>query len=164
MTVLVEGNHPGLVGEIVRWHGLYYCKGLAWAPSFEALCAQQCGEIARHLGTRDDVNAFSAWNGDGFLAGLLLDGRPGSREGSRLRFFITIDAARGKGLGNELMSRAIGWSEGRGERSMWLTTVQGLPASAHLYRKFGFAIVEERRDTTWGSEHVEQTWVRRIEA
>ncbi len=159
----VEGDCPGLVGEIVRWHGLYYVRGLGWPAVFEALCAEQLGEIAKHFGSRDDVAAFSAWEGDAFLAGVAMDGRPGERPGSRLRFFIAADAGRGRGLGNELMARALAWSEQRGDPSVWLTTVADLGASAYLYRKYGFALVDERVDRTWGSEHREQLWERKPE-
>ena len=158
----VHGAHPGLVGEIVRWHGRYYVEGRGWAPVFEALCAEQLGEIAKQFGVRDDVTAFSAWRGGEFLAGLVLDARPGARAGARLRFLIASDAARGSGLGNELLSRALAWTKARGEPAVWLTTVAGLEASSHLYRKYGFVLVEERRDRTWGDEHVEQLWERRI--
>lgn len=156
----IEGPRAGLVGELVRWHGLYYVKGLGWSPSFEALCAEQLGEIARHWGSREEVTAFSAWRGDEFLAGVVMDARPGAREGARLRFLIASDAARGRGLGNELVARAVAWSERRGDPCVWLTTVAGLEASAHLYRKSGFALVEEHVDRTWGDEHREQLWRR----
>jgi GNAT superfamily N-acetyltransferase len=155
------GNCPGLTGEIVRWHGLYYVRDLGWPPLFEALCAEQLGEIARHFGERDDVTAISAWAADEFLAGVVMDARPGARPGARLRFFIASEAARGRGLGNELMARALEWSKRRGHQCVWLTSVVGLPASSHLYRKFGFTVIEERVDRTWGSEHLEQLWERR---
>jgi len=161
MTQWIEGAHPGLLGEIVRWHGLYYVRGLGWPAVFEALCAEQLGEIAKHLGTRDDVAAFSAWDGEEFLAALVMDARPGqARAGSRLRFFVASDGARGRGLGTGLMTRALAWSAQRGDPSVWLTTVAGLGASAHLYRKHGFKILEERVDQTWGSPHTEQLWER----
>ncbi len=32
----VEGSRPGLLGEIVRWHGLYYVRTLGWVREFEA--------------------------------------------------------------------------------------------------------------------------------
>jgi GNAT superfamily N-acetyltransferase len=157
----IDGACPGLVGEIVRWHGLYYVRGLGWPAVFEALCAEQLGEIAKHLGAREDVAAFSAWDEAEFLAAVVMDARPGQRPGSRLRFFIAADAARGRGLGTELMARALAWSERRGDPSVWLTTVAGLGASAHLYRKLGFELLEECVDRSWGSEHREQLWERR---
>jgi GNAT superfamily N-acetyltransferase len=156
----VEGNCPGLVGEIVRWHGLYYVRDLGWAPVFEILCADQLAQIARHFDARDDVAAFSAWSGDQFLAAAVMDARPGTRAGARLRFFIASNAARGRGIGGQLLQRAIAWSEGRGDSLIWLTTVAGLPASSHLYRKLGFSVVEEHLDTSWGSQHREQLWER----
>jgi GNAT superfamily N-acetyltransferase len=156
----LTGPAPGLIGELVRLHGVYYVGGLGWSPVFEALCAEQLGEISRHFGTRDDVTAFSAWDGDHFLAGVVMDARPCERPGARLRFLIASDAARGRGLGHALLERAIAWSERRGDPAVWLTTVAGLDASSHLYRKFGFRILEERIDRTWGDEHREQLWER----
>lgn len=157
----VTGNCPGLTGEIVRWHGLYYVRDLGWPPVFEALCAEQLGEIARHFGERNDIIAISAWAAVQFLAAVVMDARPGARPGARLRFFIASDAARERGLGNELMTRALAWSERRGDPCVWLTNVAGLPASSHLYRKFGLILVEEHVDRTWGSEHLEQLWERK---
>jgi GNAT superfamily N-acetyltransferase len=157
----VEGNCPGLVGEIVRWHGFYYVRGLGWPPIFETLCAEQLAEIARHFDTRNEVTAFSAWSDDQFLASAVMDARAGARPGARLRFFIASDAARGRGVGGQLLERAIAWSERRGDPSIWLTTVAGLGASSHLYRKLGVSIVEEHLDTSWGSELREQLWERR---
>ncbi|APV51455.1 hypothetical protein BWI17_18210 [Betaproteobacteria bacterium GR16-43] len=156
----VQGSHPALCGEIVRWHGLYYVKGLGWNPVFEALCSEQLGEIAQHFGVRNDVTAFSAWRGEEFLAALVMDARPGEHPGARMRFVIAADAARGQGLGNELMTRAMTWSEARGDSQVWLTTVAGLAASSHLYAKFGFKLVDEHADRTWGDEHREQLWIR----
>jgi GNAT superfamily N-acetyltransferase len=161
-TRWVQGAHAGLVGEIVRWHGRYYVQGRGWSPLFEALCAEQLGEIARQWGERDEVTAFSAWRGDEFLAAVVMDARPGARAGARLRFLIASDAARGSGLGNQLLARAIAWAQARGEAAVWLTTVAGLEASSHLYRKYGFVLLEERHDRTWGDEHLEQLWERRI--
>lgn len=157
----VQGAHPGLVGEIVRWHGRYYVHGRGWAPAFEALCAEQLGEIAKDWGRREDVTAFSAWRGSEFFAGVVMDARPDAGPGARLRFFIASDAARGGGFGSELLTRALGWADARGEPRVWLTTVAGLEASSHLYRKHGFELVDEQRDRTWGDEHVEQLWERR---
>ena len=156
----VEGNCPGLVGEIVRWHGLYYVRDLGWAPVFEILCAEQLAQIAMHFDTRDDVAVFSAWSGDQFLASAVMDARVGARAGARLRFFIASDAARGRGIGGQLLERAFAWSERRRDPAIWLTTVAGLAASSHLYRKLGFSMVDEHLDTSWGSEHREQVWER----
>jgi GNAT superfamily N-acetyltransferase len=155
----IEGACPGLLGEIVRWHGRYYVHGRGWSPLFEAICAEQLGEIARHFG--NGSTAFSAWEDGEFLAGLVMDSRPSMRAGARLRFLIASDAARGRGLGNELLRRALAWAEARGITAVWLTTVAGLEASSHLYRKYGFVLLEERVDQTWGDEHREQLWERR---
>lgn len=155
---IIEGNRPGLVGEIVRWHGLYYVRALGWPQIFETLCADQLAEIAKNFGVRDDVTAFSGWRADEFLGSVVMDARPGERAGCRLRFFIASDAGRGGGVGSRLLERSIEWSRQRGDAAVWLTTVAGLGASSHLYGKFGFVMLDERTDQTWGSEHREQLW------
>ena len=76
-----------------------------------------------------------------------------------MRFLIASDAARGQGLGNALLERALAWAERRG-LAVWLTTVAGLAASSHLYRKHGFTLVEEHVDESWGSSQLEQRWER----
>lgn len=156
----VEGNCPGLVGEIVRWHGLYYVRGLNWPALFETLCAEQLAGIAKHFGERDDIAVFSVWDGEVFLAAAIMDARPAHRPGARLRFFVGSDAGRGRGLGGQLLARALAWSARRGDPCVWLTTVAGLAASSHLYRKFGFTLIEEHVDRSWGSEQREQVWER----
>jgi len=90
-----------------------------------------------------------------------MDARPGERPGARLRFLIASDAARGRGIVSELLQRALAWADSRGDPAVWLTTVAGLAASSHLYRKYGFVMLEERIDHTWGDEHREQLWERR---
>lgn len=118
-------------------------------------------ELAKHFGTLDDIAAFSAWDRAEFLSALMMDARPGTRPGARLRFFITSDKARGRGIGSELLRRALAWVHDRRYQCVWLTTVAGLAASSHLYRKFGFTLIETRVDRSWGSEHHEQVWERR---
>src|SRR4051812_46970403 len=125
----IEGAHPGVIGEIVRWHGLYYCGRQGWPPVFESLCAEQLAEIAKHLG-QGNVEVFSVWEGETFLAAGVMDGRPGSRRGSRLRFYIASDKARGKGVGGELLARCLAWAAKRPDPTVWLTTVAGLDASS----------------------------------
>jgi GNAT superfamily N-acetyltransferase len=159
-AAIVDGAYPGLIGEIIRWHGLYYVRDLGWPHAFEAMCAEQLGELSAQLGQRADVAAFSVWQAQEFLAAVLMDARPGNGTGARLRFLITSQSGRGRRLGAHLLTRAVRWAEEAGHRRVWLTTVAGLEASAHLYRKFGFRIITESVDHSWGIEHREQVWER----
>ena len=175
---VVRGWIPGLLGELVRWHGLYYVQSLGWPARFEAIVAQEAGELAA-AADDGDVQAWSVWRGAQFLAGLAIDGRHGegsqaagadvsgpdrTARGARLRFFIAADAARGLGLGNRLMQDALSWCDARGYFQVWLTTVRGRDAAAHLYRKFGFVLRDEHIDASWGTPMHEQRWERQASA
>ncbi len=161
--VVHTGWVPGLVGELVRWHGWYYVRGLGWPARFEAIVAREAGELAA-AGEHPEVSAWSAWRGDEFLGGLALDGRGHQRAGARLRFFIASDAARGRGVGTRLMQAALDAADARGYARVWLTTVSGLEPAAHLYRKHGFVLIDEHDDTSWGVTMREQRYVRESQA
>lgn len=88
---------PGLAGELLRWHGLYYVRDHGWPPRFEVVVARELADLVQ-AAHHPEVHAWSAWRGDQFLAGLALDGRDAAGRGARLRFFIASDAGRGLGL------------------------------------------------------------------
>lgn len=149
---------PGLLGELVRWHGRYYVGALGWPPVFENIVAREAAELA---GAQDDeAQIWSAWRDGRFLACIALDSRQAATKGARLRFFIASDEARGHGVGTRLMRIALEAADARGDARVWLTTVRGLGAAAHLYEKFGFVLADEHDDDSWGSPMREQRFVR----
>jgi GNAT superfamily N-acetyltransferase len=149
---------PGLLGELVRWHGRYYVGALGWPPVFERIVAREASELA--AAPDDEAQIWSAWRDGHFLGCIALDSREAATKGARLRFFIASDEARGHGVGTRLMRIALEAADARGDARVWLTTVRGLAAAAHLYSKFGFVLADEHDDDSWGASMREQRFVR----
>jgi len=149
---------PGLLGELVRWHGRYYVGALGWPPVFEVIVAREAAELAAVQD--EDAQIWSAWRDGHFLGCIALDSREAAADGARLRFFIASDDARGHGVGTRLMRIALEAADARGDARVWLTTVRGLAAAAHLYSKFGFVMADEHDDNSWGTPMREQRFVR----
>ena len=78
----------------------------------------------------------------------------------RLRTFIIHPDYHGRGIGHQLMQSAINFCDSVGFERVYLTTVKGLDAAHHLYVAYGFKIVHEAIDTSWGMEMHEQEWER----
>jgi GNAT superfamily N-acetyltransferase len=73
-----------------------------------------------------------------------------------LRWFIVSDALRGRGAGNRLLSAAMDRCRSTGCRRVYLWTFEGLHAARHLYEKYGFSLIEQRKGSQWGVEVNEQ--------
>ena len=81
--------------------------------------------------------------------------------GAHLRWFITADDVRGKGVGNALLAAAMAFCRARGYARVYLWTFDGLDAARHLYEKFGFQLAQQQRGSQWGVEVDEQRFERR---
>jgi len=79
---------------------------------------------------------------------------------AHLRWFIVDDGLRGYGIGRALIGRAMAFVDeaGFGETRLW--TFKGLDAARALYEQAGFQLAEEASGAQWGTEVVEQVFVR----
>lgn len=157
-----HGWQPGLVGEVVRAHGTYYAREWNFPAFFEAKVAREMGEFVARLADRDLL--LSAWDGELFLGSLTIDGTdpaldPGQ---AHLRWFIMTDAARGRGLGRQLVQAGMDHLRAHGFASCYLTTFAGLDAARRLYEAAGFTLTHEEEAESWGTKVREQlfTWTR----
>ena len=64
-------------------------------------------------------------------------------------------------LAGQLFSRAVTFADKAGFRETHLSTFKGLDAARHIYESHGFTLVEEKPDTNWGKEVIEQQFVRK---
>jgi ribosomal protein S18 acetylase RimI-like enzyme len=70
----------------------------------------------------------------------------------QLRWFLVDAAARGRGLGRELLDRALAFARASGYERLVLETFSELEGAARLYRSVGFVLVETWVTTLWGRE------------
>ena len=96
------------------------------------------------------------------VGGVAIDGEDLGGGVAHLRWFIVDEAERGRGLGRELLVRAVAFCSEAGFAAIELWTFAGLDAARHLYQDCGFVLVEEKPGSQWGRTVNEQRFVRTI--
>ena len=158
MVAIHRGWRPGLVGAVVQAHGAYYAREWNFGAFFEAKVAREMGAFVARYEARDAL--FSAADGEVFLGAVTIDGGdPALAAGmAHLRWFIVSDAARGQGVGRQLMDAAMGFLREQGFSGCYLTTFAGLDAARRLYEGAGFVLTGHQAAESWGTRVVEQVF------
>jgi ribosomal protein S18 acetylase RimI-like enzyme len=145
---------PGDIGYVVYLHGKLYGEEYHYGIEFETYVSTGLVEFFNQYNPKrnrvwicEDGNAIV-----GFL--LLLD----RGDAAQLRYFILLPQYRGLGLGNKLMKLYIEFLKSAGYKSSYLWTTDELPSAAHLYKKFGFTLTEEKESNAFGKPLVEQRY------
>lgn len=154
------GWKAGLIGWIVRQHGLYYAENWHLGSQFEALVAQGLGELMLRYDPRTD-RLISLYCGEEPVASLTLDGghERVSMDGARIRFVMIDPNWQSRGLGGFLMAEAMRCLKENHMSKAYLTTFKGLEAARKLYERFDFQKIEENLDTHWGVPLFEQKYI-----
>ena len=152
---IVKDYIPGSIGRVAELHGIYYHQYWNFTVFFEAKVA---AELSEFLGRYDEKrDGFWTASLNGRVEGsITIDGIHAEKEGAHLRWFIVSDVLRGRGIGNQLIKKALDFCRNQGYRRVNLWTFEGLGAAKHLYDKNGFKLVEEYRGIQWGIEVNEQ--------
>ena len=156
-VVYGHGWRPGIIGDVVRLHALYYAKEWQLGAPFEAKVAAGLGAFMETYDPQVS-RLFTASMADRLLGSLTIDGTAArdSAGAARLRWFVLADDARGRGIGKTLMQMAMGFLAQTQCRSCYLTTFAGLEAARMLYERHGFRLTCEAPDATWGRPLLEQ--------
>lgn len=154
-VVPVVGYIPGLIGRVSELHAKYYSKYWNFGHYFEAKVATEISSyIMNYNKLKDRIWSLSA---AGNIEGsITIEGTSENKNTAHLRWFIISDELRGKGAGNYLMEQAIFFCKEVGFEKVYLWTFHGLAPARHLYKKFGFELVEEHSGEQWGITVTEQ--------
>lgn len=160
MTPRIRGLLPGDLGWVIGAHGRLYAAEFGWDWRFEAMVAGICREF---------VETFDPATHGGWIAELARTQAgsvfvvPGPDTATaRLRMLILEPAARGRGLGRQLLHAAEAFARARGCARMVLWT-HSVPADARgLYAKQGYRMTHSAPHTSFGQALVEETWERAL--
>ena len=83
-------------------------------------------------------------------------------EMAKLRLFLLVPEARGKGVGRMLLDACMGFARDCKYHGMTLWTHESHRAACALYAKAGFTLESATPVHSFGQDLVEQTWVHRF--
>ena len=148
-------GEPGDLGWVVMAHGEVYAREFGVDASFEALVARI---VADYAGGRDHERE-AAWiaEADGRRAGCIFCVTEDATT-ARLRILLVDPAARGQGIGQELVRRCVTFARDAGYLRMTLRTNEPLVSAARIYRAAGFRLVAEEAHHSFGVDLVGQTY------
>jgi N-acetylglutamate synthase-like GNAT family acetyltransferase len=153
------GVRPGDLGELIALHGRLYAEEYGWDAGFEAYVAQALAELV--LAPEEERHRLWIARQRGDIIGSVgIIGR--DERTAQLRCFLVHPAARGHGIGTELLSRALAFSQKQGYASVFLWTTRDLAAAGRLYEAAGFTLTEEVTHVVWGATVTEQRYDLRL--
>jgi peptidyl-dipeptidase Dcp len=138
----------GDLGYITYLHGLLYKSEFGYGIPFEAYVAKSLGEFYEDY----DPSKDRVWicEHDGNIVGSLFLRHDG--DAAQLRYFLINPDYRGLGLGKKLMDLYMDYLQASGYSSSYLWTTHELSAAASLYKRHGFALVEEKPSSKFGKQ------------
>lgn len=146
---------PGDIGYLIYLHGVLYANEYQLDHTFEGYVASGLGEFAKSYDERKDRLWLA--EKDGLIVGSIAIVGLSSKT-AQLRWFQVHPDARGAGLGRQLVQLALAFCRARGFESVFLWTLRGLPAAAHLYKEAGFVRTEQKTHEIWGSIRTEERY------
>jgi DNA-binding MarR family transcriptional regulator/N-acetylglutamate synthase-like GNAT family acetyltransferase len=157
--VIESGYRFGVIGRTVEMHAHYYGRAVGFGRFFETQVAAGLADFANRLGNSRNELWVALHSGD-VVGTVAIDGEDLGAGVAHLRWFIVDDSLRGQGIGRALLAEAVGFCDRQGFAETQLWTFQGLDAARRLYEGHGFSLAEEKPGRQWGSEVIEQRFVR----
>lgn len=145
---------PGDIGYITYLHGALYKEEYNYGISFEAYVAEGLAEFYQNYDPGKD-RAWICEHAGTIIGSLFLMHR---EEAAQLRYFLIRPEYRGLGLGKKLMQQYMTCLNENGYSSSYLWTTHELNAAASLYKRHGFALVEEKLSSEFGKPLTEQKY------
>jgi len=154
-----SGYQPKILGRVTTMHADFYSQNYDFGMEFETKVASEMAEfLARLAGPSNEI--WAAVKNDRIVGSITIDGEDIGNGVAHLRWFVMDDAARGSGAGRRLLESALQFVDACGFRETHLWTFKSLDAARRLYEQTGFQLVHEELGKQWGSEVLEQKFVR----
>lgn len=145
---------PGDLGAIVNLHGVLYAEEYGFDHTFEPYVAAPMAEFV--LGGGEGGRLWVVESGSR-VAGSVAVVRV-SAAAAQLRWLILHPDLRGCGLGRTLVENAVSFAESAGYGTLFLWTLDILPAALKLYTSAGFRLTEKKAHRIWGRHLTEERY------
>ncbi|MCE8507876.1 GNAT family N-acetyltransferase [Ruegeria pomeroyi] len=154
-TITLRPFRPEDAPWLVERHGTLYTQDEGFDDSFAPLVARILDDfIANHDPDREQgwvAEADGRRLGSIFCVGL-------DDTTAKLRLFLLVPEARGRGLGRRLIDTCMGFARSKGYVQMQLWTHESHRAACALYAATGWQLVDSKPVHSFGVDLVEQSW------
>lgn len=144
----------GDMGYIINRHGTLYNKEYGFDSTFENYVLQGLAKYIENYNPTLDRIWVAEFNG--FIVGSVAIMHV-SPDTAQLRWFLIEPEFRNLGLGKMLVREALEFCWPR-YKNVFLWTLSSLYSARHLYKSFGFNLVEENSHLIWGKHLIEEKW------
>ena len=146
---------PEDTGWLVERHGTLYAEAEGFDDTFGPLVAS----ILADFNAAHDPARERGWiaEEDGRLLGSIFCVRLDDTT-AKLRLFLLVPEARGKGLGRRLLEQCMSFAREAGYASMALWTHESHKAACALYARNGWTLTASKPVHSYGVDLVEQSW------
>ena len=144
---------PGDLDWIVHRHGTVIAAEFGWDARFESTIAEILGQFGAHPGREAGFIAVR----DGQILGSIFV-MPESETVARLRVLYVEPAARGLGLGKQLVELAVRFARDAGYHKAVLWTHEFQKPARKIYVDAGFRLATRENTVSFGVAVVSETW------
>lgn len=154
--ITIREHGVGDVGYTFHRQAVVYKEEFGYDDRFEAFVSEGLPPFLLRFDPKKD----RLWMAErdarvvGFIAIHHAQERPGW---AKLRWFFVEKELRGRGLGKQLIERALSFCKDAGYEGVFLTTVSDLVAARKLYERAGFRL-EHEGPCSWATWAREQKW------
>jgi len=162
MTTHIEikrGYQTTILGRVTTMHAEFYSMNYGFGQEFETKVGSEMAEFLSRV-ARVPNEVWSAGLDGKIVGSISIDGEDLGGGIAHLRWFVLDEKARGSGVGKRLLNAALKFVDDYGFKETHLWTFKGLDAARRLYEQTGFSLVHEETGAQWGSEVLEQKFVR----
>jgi DNA-binding MarR family transcriptional regulator/GNAT superfamily N-acetyltransferase len=154
-NLVLRPHRVGDMGLIVHRQSVLYAEEYGWDGGYEALVCEITAKFLRDF----KPGRERCWvaERDGELMGSVFVVEE-SKSVARLRMLYVEPAARGQGLGAQLVQECIHFARATGYRKLTLWTNSVLKSARRIYERAGFVEVHEEPHHAFGHNLVSQTW------
>ncbi len=156
-SIVLRPHRAGDMGMVVHLEGAGYVEQFGWDETFEALVAQIVADFLMHF----DAARERCWIAEleaRQVGHIFLMRNREQPEIAKLRLLYVDPAARGRGLGQRMVSECVRFARDAGYHKITLWTQSILTAAHRIYQTSGFHLVSEEPHHSFGKDLIGQTW------
>ena len=158
-TVTLRAFQSGDMDWLVERHATLYAQSDGFDGTFGPLVRS----ILEAFQADHDPASERGWiaEADGNPLGSIFCVRSNATT-AKLRLFLLVPEARGKGVGRQLLAQCMTFARDTGYKGMQLWTHESHRTACALYARTGWTLDDSKPVHSFGQDLIEQTWIYRF--